>query len=139
MRRLSLLAALAIALLAAAAPAQISQGGSISTAGADCLVATNCVVAQLRPTSLYAVVQLSGPFVADLRFEGSADGAYWFPLNNAYRVGQVLPPGNLPVSGSVNAGAFRMDVAGLAFVRVRAVAIVSGNPSVMVRTSENQQ
>jgi len=103
--------------------------GSISTAGADCSVSTNCVSLPL-PLNLGGVaITTLGTFTGTLQFEGSVDGSNFFSL-------AATPlSGGAQVTTTTGTGAWIAGVSGLSNVRVRASALSSGSVNLVLKGS----
>ena len=134
MRRLVLLAAavlLCVSGLAPPADAQTWQRktGTITTAGADCSVATSCVTLSDVSRTGNGTVVVTGTWVATLQFEGTLDGTNWFALN-------VQAQGSTAFVTSATANGQWSVPYALLGLRVRASAYTSGTATVnMVVTS----
>ena len=103
--------------------------GTISTAGSDCSVSTNCVVANLGPGSGGVVITVAGSFTGTLQFEAAGDGVTYAPIN-------ATPLNSTTaVTSATSTGTWQVNVAGLTNFRVRASALSGGTPSVSISYS----
>jgi hypothetical protein len=94
-------------------------GGNITTGGANCTTATNCVSTSLPSTTATVSVTLSGTFSATVVYEKSGDnGVTWATVDTQSAVG-------------VNS----YSVSAMTNFRARASAFVSGNVGVFINAS----
>jgi len=120
---------LALVLLAASAWGQVTTG-SITAGGADCLTAGRCVSLALNRDAATVGVVISGTWVATNQFEGSANnGGVWTPTN------ATPMPGGTGVNNTTANGTWRIVVAGLTNLRVRASAYTNGTATVNIQAS----
>jgi len=120
---------LALVLLAASAWGQVTTG-SITAGGADCLTAGRCVSLALNRDAATVGVVISGTWVATNQFEGSANnGGVWTPAN------ATPMPGGTGVNNTTANGTWRIVVAGLTNLRVRASAYTNGTATVNIQAS----
>lgn len=119
---------LAVFLFAAPCFAQTASG-TISTSGTDCSTATNCVSLLLSSNASTGAISISGSFTGTLQFEVSADNANFAAVN-------AFPPNSTTaVTNATAAGTWRVSVAAMVIVRVRASALSSGTPSITIAAS----
>ena len=133
--RLFVGAALGLALVPSLAVAQfiVVQSGSITTGGADCSVATNCVTADdsVLGTAGSAAIDVRGTFTATLIFEASIDGTNYFTWH-------VLDQADgSDDTGSTAGGQWLGSIVGYRAVRVRASAASAGSVTVTIRAARN--
>jgi hypothetical protein len=96
-----------------------STGGNITSGGANCTVATNCVTIQMPSTASAITVTLTGTFTATLLFEKSGDNGITWATQDT----QTTP------------GLNTYTIASLTNFRVRASAFTSGNIGVFLNVS----
>ena len=119
MRKLYWIATLFLCALPSFAQTTFSNGGNITSGGADCSTATNCVSIQMPGTASSITVTITGTFSATLTFEKSGDnGKTWAILDT-----------------QIATGVYTYTVASLTNVRVRASAYTSGNAGVFLNVS----
>lgn len=112
--------------------------GTLATS-ADCATpADSCVKLQLDSNVKSAVVQVTGQFAGDVRFEGSIDNSTynWIPVTGK-RLGAASPVSSKLINGTTGTGVFVVDVAGLLAIRVRADSLTFGLPQIIVRQATN--
>ena len=99
--------------------------GTLTTAGADCNVATRCVVASLRKT-FNGSVQIANTFTGTMVFEATTDDLNWNFMS-------LTPLGGGSAATSVTAtGVWIWSNTAVSQFRVRANALSSGTPAVSI-------
>jgi hypothetical protein len=91
-----------------------STGGNITSGGANCTTATNCVSIQLPSSAASLSITISGTWSATLTLEYSADGINWTTATTTTTNGTSIWP-----------------VAALTTFRVRASSYTSGNAGIL--------
>jgi hypothetical protein len=104
----------------------------VSTSGT--IVALNGAVALALNGAGGAIIDLRGPFVATVTFQGTVDGTNW----NALTAVPVTSGANAAaVSTATLAGAWHVLTAGFAQIRAVATAFTSGTVTVSIRATAN--
>ncbi len=94
--------------------------GTISTAGADCSVSTNCASFALSGSPKQVGAVVSGSFTGTLQFEDSKGSP----------ISATPAGGGSATTSATNTGAWTFPTSGVSAVRVRASALSSGKPVV---------
>lgn len=129
MKHLLLLMILAIAIRSSPLLAQNVAVGNITATSANCTTGSACVAMELDSEKGSAVIGITGTFVATVQFEGTANGTTYFAV-------QAMPiPSGAGVTSATSTGQWRVNVAGLVEVRVRASAYTSGTAVVTISRS----
>ena len=103
--------------------------GSITTTGATCTPATNCVSIPVPKNYGGASFTISGTYSGTLNFEATGDGTNYSALN-------VNPVGGgSAVTTTTSTGTWVINISGLVAVRVRASALASGSATVTIQLS----
>ena len=97
-----------------------TTSGTISTAGTDCSVRTNCVSFALTGSPKQVGAVVSGSFTGTLQFEDSRGNS----------ITATPAGGGLTATNTATAGAWTFATTGLSGVRVRASALSFGKPAV---------
>jgi hypothetical protein len=110
-------------ILPATANLTASDSGACTTAGA-------CLVVTLKPNTASSIVQLTGTFSATLQFEASTSVGGTF-----VSVSGVPAGGTTPATSVTATGAWQINVAGYAQIRVRCSTYASGTVAVSITSS----
>jgi len=97
-----------------------TTSGTISTAGTDCSVRTNCVSFTLAGSPMQVGAVVSGSFTGTLQFEDSKGNS----------ITATPAGGGSTTPCTTAAGAWTFPTTGLSGVRVRASALSSGRPTI---------
>jgi hypothetical protein len=121
--------ACACLLVASQAFAQTNVSGTISASSTDCTTNSSCVVLQMPSNGGGVALRITGTFSATLQFEASIGGNAFTSI-----AGGPLAGGSA-VTSTTSTGSWQFNTAGVASVRVRASAYVSGGAAVFIQSS----